>query len=263
MKYKYSFHRPNTFWGVVLILAAVLLILSKLNMFSVHLGLIQAIFTLIFLAVLIRSVFRLRFPGIIFSLAFLAIIYAKPLGISQLSPWTILISAILLNWGLSLIFRPFPHLSKYFGNDFVEFNYDTNHNHRNQNQDTFDGDFKEVDGEQAKSDHSSSVKIDNNLGGSTRRVDTDDFQHAEVNSSMGEVTLYLNQAKMKAEKAEINLNVSMSDVNIYLPTNWQVIDQVEHFMDDSDTTENGKGHYDKTVYLTGKVSFSDFNVYHI
>nr|WP_156301648.1 hypothetical protein [Secundilactobacillus similis] len=80
---------------------------SQLNLINYHFSFWGVIATLVLAGALIQSLVMLSIGGIIFSLAFLSILYAGPLGIQALAPWTILGIALLLTIGFSLIFfRP-------------------------------------------------------------------------------------------------------------------------------------------------------------
>ncbi len=101
MKAKWS----RIFWGVGLIAAAVFLVIDQLHLLPFTIGFWAIFWTVVFVASLITSVINKNLYGAIFSIAFLVIVYAKPLHISALSPWTILLVAILVSAGISLIFR--------------------------------------------------------------------------------------------------------------------------------------------------------------
>ena len=94
--------KRNIFWGILFVLGAIGLIVGKIGFlsdvnpfslgFSVSLGVI-----------IIDSLFRLNYAGILFPIAFLCIIYDKQLGITSLTPWTVLISALFGSIGLSMV----------------------------------------------------------------------------------------------------------------------------------------------------------------
>lgn len=92
----------NWFWPVFLIASAIVLIVSQLSLFTLHVSIWSLLLTLILVAALISSLRYLNMPGVVFAIAFLAMIYAQPLGITKLVPWTILGAAVLLSIGLGL-----------------------------------------------------------------------------------------------------------------------------------------------------------------
>ena len=70
-------------------------------------GVFSLLFTVVCIAVIVASIPHVHFGGILFPLAFIAIIYDKPLGITAITPWTVLLAALLLTIGLHLIFGRF------------------------------------------------------------------------------------------------------------------------------------------------------------
>lgn len=62
------------------------------------------ILTVFFLWLFVEGIRNVNFWEILFSIAFICIIYDEPLGITALTPWTVLGAAFLGSIGLSLIF---------------------------------------------------------------------------------------------------------------------------------------------------------------
>ena len=100
---KASFGR--VLWGLGLLAAAAFLVLDQLHLIPVELGFWTIFWTVVFAATLITSLINRSLGGTIFSIAFLLIIYAKPLHIESIVPWTVLLAAFLVWGGLRLIFK--------------------------------------------------------------------------------------------------------------------------------------------------------------
>ena len=79
--------KKNYFWGVFLILAGAYLVVSQLG-YLPAVGVFSLLFTVVCIAVIVASIPHVHFGGILFPLAFIAIIYDKPLGITAITPWT-------------------------------------------------------------------------------------------------------------------------------------------------------------------------------
>lgn len=97
--------KKRFFWGVFLLLAGAYLVISKLGYVPV-VGPFSIIFTIACIAIIVASIPKLEFGGILFPLAIIGIIYDEPLHITTLTPWTILLVALLGTIGLTLIFSP-------------------------------------------------------------------------------------------------------------------------------------------------------------
>ena len=93
---KASFGR--VLWGLGLLAAAAFLVLDQLHLMPLELGFWAIFWTVVFGATLITSLVNKSLGGSIFSIAFLLIIYAKPLHIERIVPWTVLFAAFLM-WG--------------------------------------------------------------------------------------------------------------------------------------------------------------------
>ncbi|MBO0528685.1 hypothetical protein EXQ29_10995 [Clostridium botulinum] len=50
-------------------------------------------------------IFNNLFLSVLFPIAFICIIYDKQLGITNITPWTVLIGALLSSIGLSMVFH--------------------------------------------------------------------------------------------------------------------------------------------------------------
>ena len=202
------------FWGVGLIAAAVFLVIDQLHLLPFTIGFWAIFWTVVFVASLITSVINRNLYGAIFSIAFLVIVYAKPLHISALSPWTILLVAILVSAGISLIFRNSFKPTIIINGKKVNANWSDliNKNFKADNVIT-DNSFG-VD--------SDNVVISGKMTEASRYIHSQNLKTVTIDSSMGDVSVYLDDAKAAGDEVIMNVNTSMCDVNVYIPSDWQV-----------------------------------------
>ena len=78
-------------------------VISKFGILP-DIGVFSIILTVFFLWLFVEGIRNVNFWEILFSIAFICIIYDEPLGITALTPWTVLGAAFLGSIGLSLIF---------------------------------------------------------------------------------------------------------------------------------------------------------------
>jgi len=64
--------------------------------------------------------------------------------------------------------------------------------------------------------------VDANFGGSTKYFDTEDFKTATIDCNFGGVKAYFDDAKIKGDKAEINVSCSFGGVELYIPKHWKI-----------------------------------------
>ena len=91
-------------WGLFFILAAVYVVVSKLWIMP-EVSVFSILLTVFFIWLFLNGIRNVNFWEILFSIAFICIIYDDQLGITALTPWTVLGAALLGSIGLSLIFK--------------------------------------------------------------------------------------------------------------------------------------------------------------
>lgn len=79
------------------------MVISKLGYFP-DINAFSLILTVFLVVIIAKSIPHLNFSGILFPIAFICIIYARQLGITAITPWTVLIAALFGSIGLSMIF---------------------------------------------------------------------------------------------------------------------------------------------------------------
>lgn len=249
MKAKWS----RLFWGVGLIAAAVFLVIDQLHLLPFTIGFWAIFWTVVFVASLITSVINKNLYGAIFSIAFLVIVYAKPLHISALSPWTILLVAILVSAGISLIFRNSFKPTIIINGKKVNANWSDliNKNFKADNVIT-DNSFG-VD--------SDNVVISGKMTEASRYIHSQNLKTVTIDSSMGDVSVYLDDAKAAGDEVIMNINTSMCDVDVYIPSDWQVENNMQNSLSDVDI-DHSKGTGTKLI-LQGRNTMGDLTVKHV
>lgn len=242
----------NILWGIGLILAAVLLLGNGLGILELgDVGFFSLIMTLFFAVVFINGIRKVNFFEILFSLAFLGIIYDEMLGIEDITPWPILGAALLCTIGLDMIFG---NVRKNKWRERHQRFASADSSNDNPDQTVAFGDNKSQ-----TSDNVVSCNV--KFGSAAKYVNAQAFESAEINVSFGEAKLYLDNAVLKTNRADIYVNVSFGDATIYLPKTWRVERSLSISM--GDYKENGVQQYVEggpVVYLTGSVSLGDVKV---
>lgn len=249
MKAKWS----RIFWGVGLIAAAVFLVIDQLHLLPFTIGFWAIFWTVVFVASLITSVINKNLYGAIFSIAFLVIVYAKPLHIAALSPGTILLVAILFSAGISLIFRNSFKPTIIINGKKVNANWSDliNKNFKADNVIT-DNSFG-VD--------SDNVVISGKMTEASRYIHSQNLKAVTIDSSMGDVSVYLDDAKAAGDEVIMNINTSMCDVDVYIPSDWQVENNMQNSLSDVDI-DHSKGTGTKLI-LQGRNTMGDLTVKHV
>lgn len=249
MKAKWS----RIFWGVGLIAAAVFLVIDQLHLLPFTIGFWAIFWTVVFVASLITSVINKNLYGAIFSIAFLVIVYAKPLHISALSPWTILLVAILVSAGISLIFRNSFKPTIIINGKKVNANWSDLINKNFKADDVITDNSFGVD--------SDNVVISGKMTEASRYIHSQNLKTVTIDSSMGDVSVYLDDAKAAGDEVIMNINTSMCDVDVYIPSDWQVENNMQNSLSDVDI-DHSKGTGTKLI-LQGRNTMGDLTVKHV
>ena len=241
------------FWGIALVAAAVFLVMNQLHLFSFHLKVSMIIWTIVFGAALIESLADRSLFGTTFSIAFLLIVYAEPLHITKIVPWTVLIAAFLIYLGLSLIFKRswFPK-TVYFNQKKRQ---DFKNNYSRADNNVLNASNSEADGED--------IVINQRLSSVSRYISSKNLRSITINSSLGEVEVYLDQAEAAGDTVVADINGTMGEIEFYLPSSWKVDSQnlnvaLGELEIEGESTGGGP-----TLVLTGHSSMGEIEVYYV
>ena len=229
----------NIFWGIFLILAAAVLIISKLG-FLQDINLFSIFLALFFVAWLINGIIKLNFWSILFPVAFLCIIFDDQLGITSITPWTVLVAAFLGTLGLEAIFK-----KKRKNNWKLVCNKGKE---ECDNQNNLEG---------------KNIFFRTKFGDAVKYIVSEDFEYASLDCTFGDMKVYFDDVIINGETATIDLNISFGDVTLFIPKEWTIVNQVHHvFADVQDINRDNSNGMPK-VFLTGKVSFGELEIVYI
>ena len=165
--------KKNIAWGLFFVfLAAVYLVTSSTGI-EIGVGLPGIFMTIMFVWLFVDGIREVNFYSMTFAIAFICIIYRKPLGLERLNltNWTILGAALLLSIGLSMIFKDVRRK-------------------KNSWEKTINWDEKAgaSDSEQCSGEH---IRCENNFGSAIRYINSDHFCDARLENNFGETNLYI------------------------------------------------------------------------
>lgn len=234
----------NWFWGLFFIIAAILVIVNQLG-YLTGFNIFTLVASIFLIAIMLQSATHLNFAGILFPFAILGILFAEPLGIQNLVPWPILIAALFGTIGLSIIFS--KSIKKMHSNFEHTCHSSCNKEHFEQIIDTPD---------------ESTVSCKVTFGSAIKYVNAQDFQKGFFECSFGAIKIYFDHANIVQQEAEIYLDVSFGGVELYIPKNWKIVDNLNTSLAGIDY-EGRPGSTDKIITLNGKISFSGVTVIYV
>jgi len=234
--------KQRWFWGTFFLVSAIVLVTSQLGVFSYHVGIWTLFLTIALIAIIVTSLRNLIMSSLVFAIALLAIIYAKPLGITALVPWTILGAALLLSIGLSILVHP-----RWKIHGGAHRNWHDHFDHELTSTQTID---------------EPNVNLDLSMSNSIRYIHSTDFNGANLHVSMGGAKIYFDDVQLRHAEATITVDISLSGVELYLPKTWQVQLNVDNSL--GDITINGTPTTaGPVIYLQGRVSLGQLSITYI
>ncbi|WP_069999048.1 LiaF transmembrane domain-containing protein [Cellulosilyticum sp. I15G10I2] len=228
--------KERYFWGALFILAGIFLVVSKLG-YLPDINVFSLLLTAFLGAVIVKSIPRLNYAGILFPLAFIAIIYDKELGITAITPWTVLLAALLGSIGLSIIFHR-------------QVKWAHHHHH--------DYSFEKIDIEDE-----GHVVYKSAFGESVKYINTDKFEQGDFECSFGAMKIYFDHAVMKNESAIVKLEVAFAGVELFVPKNWKVENRTSVFLGGVSEKNRAYESVTNTLTLVGDVSFGGVEIIYI
>lgn len=234
-------------WAIFFFACAGVLVASQMGLIPIQIGFWTIAGSIILAICLVYNLANLNITGIVFSIAFLLILYARPLGIQRLSPWTILLAAVLVGIGLNLLlgYKRHSYISvvRNFGDS--------------TKSKVIDGTFSRNAG-----DTDSHIEINQSMSDVSRYIHSKNLETIDLTSKLSDISLYLDDAQAAGDIVHLNANVMLADVTIYLPLSWQVENNLSPFLSELDIkgTSNGGG---PTLVVGGQASISEIEIKYV
>ena len=227
------------FWGMLFILAATYMIVGKMGILP-DISIFTILLTIFLVGVMLKGIRKVNFSEILFPLAFLCILYDDQLGITALTPWTVLGAALLGSIGLGMIFKSNKGVHVEFGN----------HAGRNAN----------VTAEQGTGE---SVNFENNFGEAIRYINSDNFRSGEFENNFGSMSIYFDNAIIQDESAFVRVECNFGEMQLFIPKEWKVENYLGHSF--GEVRERGycEGTSTSTLILEGEANFGEIVIHYI
>lgn len=190
----------NWFWGFFFLASAVFVIATQLGSFG-EIGILSIMGTVLLAAIIIASIFDLNYFGIFVPVSFLYMIYQKPLDLPEISPWLLILTAVLVSIGFHILFRSKPKKCHSFCQE----------NHFTQSGENLDGD---------------NVYAKVSFGSSSKYLHSESLKSGQFYVSFGALQVYFDQAQLSPEGAEIFLDCSFGAIELFVPGHWNVRDSL-------------------------------------
>lgn len=233
-------HR-NWFWGLFLVAAAVVILVSQTVTFAV-VGFWSILATVLLAAVFISSLTSFNFFGIFISVGLLYRIFESPLHWPFVNIWILLLVAVLAAIGCEMIFHP----------------------HRTGWCNEWHGSCKD-NGEYRENLEGDDVCAKNDFCESCKYLHSASLKKAHFSSSFGKMSVYFDQVTLSPEGAEVYTQTSFGKITLYIPAGWRVDESVHtSFGSVTDLMNSRPVAPDAPVlHIKGEVSFGDLEIHPI
>lgn len=226
----------NVLMGISLIVLACYIVVYKLGLITFQIGIWTIIFTIILGVGLINGLLKLNIPMIVFSITLLLMLYAAPLHITVLVPWTLILIAVLITIGLSLVLKKTKFKVKHH--------------------------FTTEPGNNTDTTHDEVININIKLTSLVRYIKAPVFKAGRIKVLVAELKVYFNNTKIEHE-ASLNIDATASEVTLYIPKNWHVNNQITGTINEIEETGMANAITDATLYLTGDANVSQIKIIYI
>ena len=256
---------------LLLILMSIFLVISKMGLVT-GISVWSVFFTIIFAALLLRGLIKRNFFSIFFSIAFLCIIYDDQLGITALTPWTVLLAALLLSIGMEILFNNRSYVKFLHDDDFDGRGRDNSDKgvHVGINLEIDDDNEKEESDEETShtgwgaeesSTYGEKVFQSNTFSNISKYINPETFEKGVFTNSFGSMNVFFENISTHKKEGYVNVSNSFGEINIYVPSSWIVDMMVE---DSFGSSSSVKGHPDGSrTFLLHVRGYNSFGEVHI
>lgn len=233
------------FWGIGFLIASLLILGNATGLVDLgDVGIISLVLTIFLVIVIVNSIRSLNFAGILFPVAILCIIYDEVLHLEAITPWPVLGAALLASIGLEMIFKNTKR-NMYSGSK-------GGRSHVNAFGDEQSESFDNI------------VYCNVKFGSSAKYISSDAFERAEISCDFGDAKIYFDNAILKSNHAEVVVNVSFGDVQLFIPRTWSIDKQVRVAF--GDCKERGRQEYSSdspVITIRGSVSMGELDIIYV
>lgn len=230
------------FWGILLLLGAVALLVSHMGYFE-GMSFWNVLFSVALIGLFVDGIFRRSFGTILFSAAFFVIVNSTILELQAITPWPVLGAALLGTVGLGILFPQ---------KKWRQEHWQEGHRWKGVSEENF------TVGEQGEIMH-----FENCFNESIKYITSAELGAVHVENSFGSTSVYFDNAGLKENRATVHVENSFGSTVLYVPRDWKVILNVENSF--GGTKEKGhcnpSGEMILNVY--GEVSFGDLQIIYL
>lgn len=201
-------NKRSWFWGIFLVLAGVLAVVSQFASFG-HISLFTILASLLLAAILIESIVNRSIFGVLITLALAYLVWQRPMGLTLINPWILILATAMVGGGLSMLIRPRRRPPAPLPPGHTPPQYPQNGGYHPQTEalDNMD-------------DNHPYVKV--SFGSTGRYLHSTALQNGQLYCSFGALDVYFDQAQLGPNGANIYIDCNFGAVKLFVPRHWAV-----------------------------------------
>ncbi len=249
------------FWGLFFIALAGLIMANQLGWLNHELGgatLLMVMITILMVSIIIKGILYRDFFSMLLPVAIIIAIN----DVGGWGLWTILLAALLLSIGLTMLFGAGWHKNGVFFYSKGQMDYDgSNGGHWfGEEVSVINVDAKEtseeVEGEV--------IRVVEKFGASSKYVKTQTLERMEVKTSFGAMKIYFTETGLKNDAATVYLDVSFAGMEIYVPRGWRVQNSLSGTFGGIDEKNRSLAEDDAPIlHFIGEVKFGGIEIIYV
>ena len=233
----------SIFWGVLLLLGAAAIVVSKLGYLE-DVGIWSILFSVFLLGFLVDGFLKRSFGEILFSVAFLIIVNDKLLELEDITPWPVLGAALLGTIGLNLLFPRFRKKNRHVTVQIGGADYD---GRTLVSEEIWEGDC---------------VSYENAFGEAVKYL-SGEIAYVKAENSFGSLQIYFTDAQLKGGSATIHVENSFGSTVLYVPASWKIVLNTENAFGGSKEQGHCNPEGNTVLYVKGEVSFGSLKIRYV
>lgn len=232
--------RSDLLIGLFFVFAAILLIVNEVGGYW-EISIAKSVVSIVLIGIIIKSVLKCSFGGILFPIAFIIILFDEELNLEAITPVPVILTAILGTIGLNMIFK----------------------NHRWNCWNSYrcdDHSFRDT----VEEDNNNEVNCSVNFGSSIKYITAEDFKRGNFKCSFGDLKVYFDKATIQGNEATITIDLSFGGMELYIPRTWNVkFNVATSFAGIDEKCRPGYISETPVVTINGNASFGGVDIYYI
>jgi len=244
-------------WGVFWLLVAAMILSNYFGGFVV-LGFWSIVVAALALLIIVHDIATLSFASLPIPLAALYYIFQSPLGFPFIKFWTLVLVTVIVLIALHILLPRSLWNNSGFG---IIVHGDGRHKRRHFSGGGGDGTAAEV--EEGDDDNNPYIRMQ--FGHISRYLHSDCLESAELYCNCGAMEVYFDHVTLSPNGAEVFVSCKVGQVELYVPRNWRVIDNLSTSLGNSevDGRLESADENSPTMTLTGTVSLGNVEVHRI